>query len=309
MTDSFRDQFYGILPPVITPLDERGRFDAESAKRLYEFHLAAGVHGLFLFGSSSEGPLLNSSQREETLKVAIETVDSRVPILAGVLAPGTQQVIAQAKVAKEMGANALVVAPPFYFPATQDEVLNHFRTIHAAVDLPIVAYDIPVTTKVKIEMATMLELAKEGTVVGVKDSSGDVSGFRRLLSRRPKGFKMLTGSELLVDSVILMGADGSVPGLANVAPELFVKLYNLFVAGQVEEAIALQKKLVRLFEVFATPEGIVRSGIAIGGMKTAMLLRGVIATNRLCEPFLPVSEEQVQHVRSLLEELEITLER
>ncbi|GAB4141760.1 MAG: dihydrodipicolinate synthase family protein [Planctomycetaceae bacterium] len=305
MTNSFRERFFGILPPVITPLDDDGNFDVDSARTLYQFHLDAGVHGLFLFGSSGEGPLLNANQREQTLKIATEVVAGRVPILAGVLTPGTQQAISQAQVAKNLGADALVVAPPFYFPATQNEVLNHFRAVRSAVDLPIVAYDIPVTTKVKIELPTMLKLAEEGTIVGVKDSSGDVAGFRRLLSRRPNGFKLLTGSELLVDSVMAMGADGSVPGLANVAPELFTQLYNHWTNNRFEEAISLQKKLVRLFDVFADKSGTVRAGSAIAGMKISMQLRGVITTTRLCEPFLPADDEQVERVRSILNELEL----
>lgn len=303
MTNDFRDRLHGIIPPVITPLDDAGRFDAASARRLYQFHLDAGVHGFFLFGSSSEGPLLNAAQRRESLETLRGVVSGRVPILAGILTPGTQQAIVQANAAKEMGADALVVAPPFYFPATQDEVLHHFRSIRTAVDLPIVAYNIPVTTKVKIEIPTMLELAGDQTIVGVKDSSGDVAGFRRLLSRRPRGFRLLTGSELLVDSVLAMGADGSVPGLANVDPGLFVEMYDHWRAGRVDEAIRIQSRLVKLFEVFCLPDGTIRPGIAIGGMKTAMKLRGVIATNRLCEPFLPVSDEQEQHIRGILSEI------
>ena len=302
MPNPFSDRLHGIIPPVITPLDDAGNFDRESAERLYAFHLEAGVHGLFLFGSSGEGPLLNARQREQTLRTAVDVVRSRVPILAGVPAPGTEQAITMAKVARDRGADALVVCPPFYFPATQDEVLNHYRSIQKAVGLPIVVYDIPVTTKVKIAMSTMLTLAEEGTIVGLKDSSGDVAGYRRLLAKRPKGFRMMTGSELLVDTVLLMGSDGAVPGLANVDSASFVQLYDHWQAGRLTEAVAIQNKLVRLFDVFAAPDGTIRSGLAIGGMKTAMKLRGIIASNRLCKPFLPVTPEQEARVRGILEE-------
>lgn len=302
MTTDFTSQIHGIIPPVITPFDDAGRFDRESARRLYQFHLDAGVHGFFMFGSSSEGPLLSDEHRAASLEIVADVVQSRVPILAGVLAPGTAQAIRQAETARQLGADALVVSPPFYFPATPAEVQNHFRRIREAVDLPIVAYDIPVTTKVKIGLQTMLELARDQTIVGLKDSSGDLAGFRRLLARRPAGFKLLTGSELLVDSALAMGADGSVPGLANVDSRLFVELYDHWQAGNQAEAVRLQNQLVRLFDVFCQPDGTIRSGIAIGGMKSAMMLRGVISSNRLMEPFLPIAEDQLGHIRSILAE-------
>ncbi|MBW3540770.1 MAG: dihydrodipicolinate synthase family protein [Planctomycetes bacterium] len=296
------ERLFGIIPPVITPLDEAGRFDRASGERLYRYHVDAGVHGLFLFGSSGEGPLLAQRTREEALETSVRVVAGRVPVLAGVLAAGTELAIAEARRAKELGADGLVVCPPFYFRVTQDELKQHFRAVRRAVDLPLLAYDIPATTKLKIELDTMLELACEGTLVGAKDSSGDAAGFRRLLVRRPQGFRLFTGSELLVDAVLLSGADGAVPGLANVAPELFVELYQHFTAGRAAEAIALQRRIVRLFDVFVAPDGTVRSGYAVGSMKAAMKLRGVIDCVRTCAPFEPVTAEQLGRVRAIMQE-------
>ena len=305
MTHQLAERLHGIIPPVITPLTEAGTFDAASAERLYRHHLDAGVHGLFLFGSSGEGPLLRDFDRVEALDVAVKTVDSKIPLLVGTMEPGTDQVIAQGLRVQEQGADALVVCPPFYFPATQEEILPPFRKIHEAVALPILVYDIPYTAKVKVELETMLTLAEEGTVIGAKDSSGDFVSFRRLLVKRPKGFKLFTGFELLIDTVLLQGADGSVPGLANVAPELFVQLYDQWQDRRTEQALETQERIVRLYDMFIPPEGAFRAGYFLGAMKTAMKLRGIIATNRTCDPFSQFTIDDEDRVHSIMSEMDV----
>jgi 4-hydroxy-tetrahydrodipicolinate synthase len=300
MPEQFSERLHGIIPPVTTPLTEAGAFDPESAKNLYRYMLESGVHGLFLFGSSGEGPVINDDERTFAMQTAVEVVQSRIPLLVGVLFPGTKQVITHGRLAKQLGADALVVAPPFYFPATQDELLDHFRAVRTEVELPIIAYDIPATTKIKVELNTMLQLAREGTVVGVKDSSGDVAGFRRLLAKRPPGFKMFTGSELLIDAVLLMGADGAVPGLANVAPELFVQLYDHWKAGRQAEAVEIQRRIVQLFEALVPPDNALTAAYAIGFMKAAQKLRGVIASTRSSLPLTQFTTEQEERTRRIL---------
>ena len=300
MPEQFTERLHGIIPPVTTPLTEEGAFDPESAKNLYRYMLESGVHGLFLFGSSGEGPVINDDERTFAVQTAVEVLQSRIPLLVGVLFPGTKQVITHGRLAKRLGADALVVAPPFYFPATQDELLDHFRAVRREVELPIIAYDIPATTKIKVQLNTMLQLAREGTVVGVKDSSGDVAGFRRLLAKRPPGFKMFTGSELLIDAVLLMGADGAVPGLANVTPELFVQLYDHWNAGRQAEAVEIQRRIVQLFEALVPPDNALTAAYAIGFMKAAQKLRGVIASTRTSLPLTQFTTEQEERTRRIL---------
>ncbi len=296
-------QLHGIIPPVITPLNDDGTFDAPSARRLYKFHIDAGVNGLFLFGSSGEGPHLSAADQETAVKTAVEVSNGRVPVLAGLMEAGTDRCITAGLRWKELGADVVVVAPPFYFPASQADVETHFRSIRSAVGLPVMAYDIPQTTKIKIELETMLSLAADGTVVGVKDSSPFMVQFRRLLLKRPTNFSVLTGAELLIDMVLHAGANGSVPGLSNVAPELFVKLYSQFQAGEFKAVRQTQESIVRLFDVFADPAtGQVNASYAIRSMKSAMKLRGVIDSCRTLAPIPPVSDEQLKHVESSLRE-------
>ncbi len=262
--------------------------------------LESGVHGVFLFGSSGEGPHLQESDRIAGLEVARETIASQIPILAGVLEPATDRVISAARTAQSLGADGVVVCPPYYFPATQEHVLSHFRAIREAIDLPIIAYDIPVTTKVKINLDTMLTLAREGTIIGVKDSSGDSVGFRRLLMKRPSQFAMFTGAELLVDQVLLAGAEGAVPGLANVAAKPFVELYNFWRAGESKQAVELQNTMANLFDVFIPPTGERNTGYAVGAMKVALKIRRIISSATTSLPFAQVTTEQEERTRSIM---------
>lgn len=302
-TPRLADRLRGLIPPVITPLDEHGGFDAASAERLYRYLVDCGVHGLFLCGSSGEGPWLADETRLASIELARRTIGD-LPLLVGALAPATDAVIEQARQARDRGADAVVVCPPYYFRVTPAEVLEHFRAVRRAVDLPIVAYDIPVTTHVKIDLETMLTLAVEGTIIAAKDSSGDAVGFRRLIERCPEDFRLFTGCELLIDAVLLAGADGTVPGLANVAPELFVELFEHWWAGRVADAVAVQSRVAKLFDVFVCDDGAAAGpAYAIGSMKIAMHLRGVIATMRLCRPFASPTPAHQERVRAIMTEV------
>lgn len=303
MAVNLAEQLKGVLPPVVTPLTPERRLDAASAESAYRFMLDQGVHGIFLFGTSGEGPLLRDDDRQQATEIAVKVVDGSVPLLVGVIAPGTEQIIEQAKIAKAQGADAIVVCPPFYFPASQKDMLVHYRTIRETVDIPIFAYDIPVMTKVKIEMDTLMTLGKEGTIIGVKDSSGDAVSFHRLVASKPPGMKLFTGAEMLVHAVVLAGADGTVPGLANVGPEIFVKLYEAAAANQHEEAVRQQEAIVRLFEVFVCPDGTMNVGYIIGAMKTALRLRGVIEHDTMFHPFPPCTPELIERTKRIMEEV------
>ncbi len=303
MANNVSDQLKGVLPPVITPLTPDRKLDKASAESVYRFMLKQGAHGLFLFGTSGEGPLLSEADRHQATEIAAKVVDHQIPLLVGVIAPGTEQIIEQAKVAKTQGADAIVVCPPFYYPASQHDMLVHYRTIRESVDIPIFAYDIPEMTKVKIEMDTLMTLGEENTVIGVKDSSGDAVSFHRLVSNKPEGMKLFTGAEMLVHAVMMAGADGTVPGLANVAPELFVQLYEAAAEQNHEEAVRIQEAIVRLFEVFVCPDGTMNVGYVIGVMKTALRLRGAMEHDTLFHPFPACTPELIDRTKSIMEEV------
>jgi len=300
MFDSTR--LRGIIPPICTPQTDDGAIDVRSVQRLIDYLLAHGVHGIFVFGSTGECTSLTAQQRKTMLEATLAAVNGRVPVLVGVMDTSTERVIEQGLAAKAAGADALVVAAPFYFRTTQAETIKHFRLVHAGVDLPIMAYDIPNTVVIKLESATIWQLYQEGVIVGLKDSSGVIDAFRStLLHLRDTGFRAFTGSELIVDLSIRIGAHGGVPGVANVFPAEFVELYNLAVAGRWDDAARLQERLLLCFYELISQGGPGYSGMsnALGGFKTGLKLKGVISSTRVAAPlqsFTPAEEARVAEV-------------
>lgn len=300
--------FNGIVPPVSTPFTEEHEIDTASLERLINFQIEAGVHGLFMLGSTSETVFLTDKQRATVLEVAVKTAAGRVPVLAGAIDTTTARVIEQAQMAARAGVSALVVTPPFYARFNQAEVIEHFRQVKAAVGLPIMAYDIPVAVQIKLERATLIQMAQEGIIAGLKDSSGDEANFRGVLLERNRlglsKFSIFTGSELIIDAALLMGADGAVPGLGNVDPAGYVRVYQAGRAGDWGAARREQERLYRLFSIIyaGTPNRMGFVASALGGFKTALMLRGIIATNVMGRPLTRYNREEVERVRGYLVE-------
>lgn len=292
----------GVIPPIVTPLTSERRFDAASARRLSEFMIESGVHGLFVLGTSGEGPYLTQADQLAAVRTAVEVANGQIPVLAGLLAPGTDEACSLAVRMEDLGVDAVVVAPPYYYPATQTQIIDHFREIKRGIQIPVMAYDIPVTTHHRMQLETVLTLATEGTIIGMKDSTGDYGTFRRLQLKAPADFRLLTGSEPFVDSVLLAGAHGVVPGLSNVAPDGFVALYDAFLAGNHSEMAAIQARLTRLMEVFVKPDGSIEIGRAIGAMKAALQLQKVIATTITSRPFPQVTPAEIDRIRGIMQE-------
>jgi len=293
---------HGIIPPICTPLTEDGEVDVPSVHTLVEHLLAGGVHGIFALGSTGEFALLTSQQRQALLDAVIAAVRGRVPGLAGILDTSTSRCVERGLAARAAGADAVVLSPIYYFRASQQELIHHFRAVRAAVGLPLLAYDVPTAVNVKLEVGTIKQLAEERVIVGVKDSSGVVDAFRHmLLATRGTDFRAFTGSELIVDACLRMGAHGSVPGLGNVFPAEYVRIYDLARTRDWEGAAAIQERLLACFyELIAQGDpGYSASSSALGGFKTGLKLKGAIAGTRVAAPlhsFGPAEEERVADV-------------
>ena len=295
-------QLHGIIPPICTPLTDDGEIDIPSVHTLVEHVLAGGVHGVFALGSTGEFAALIGRQRRTLLEAVVDAVKGRVPVLAGILDTSTGRCVENALAAKEAGADALVLAPIFYFRASQAETIELFREVRGAAGMPLLAYDVPAAVNTKLEFATVKQLADEGVIDGLKDSSGATEAFRRvLIATRGTSFRAFTGSELIVDACLRMGAAGSVPGLGNVLPAEYVRVYELSRAGDWAGAAALQERLLACFYELIT-QGDPRycaSSSALGGFKTGLKLRGAIRGTRVGSPlhsFGPAEEERVADV-------------
>lgn len=298
--------FAGVIPPAVTPLTPEGDVDVASLERLVGHLLEAGCHGVFALGSSGETVYLTDAQRDTALEVIVKTVDSQVPVIAGCIEPTTPRVLERSEAAARLGATALVVTAPFYTLVGPHEVERHFRAVHAATELPLLAYDIPVCVHTKLSVDLQLRLAEDGVLAGVKDSSGDDVAFRQLASRladRGLDYAMLTGHEVVVDAMMLAGASGAVPGLANVDPAGYVRLHEAAVAGDWVTARREQERLVRLFRIVeaADPATTFGSTRGVGAFKTALALLGVIESNAVSLPMRPLDDVETARIRADLE--------
>ncbi|MFL5996125.1 MAG: dihydrodipicolinate synthase family protein [Streptomyces sp.] len=297
----------GVVPPVCTPLTPDREVDVPSLLRLVDHLVAGGVHGLFVLGTSSEAAFLTDAQRRLVVETVAGHVGGRLPVLAGVIDMTTARVLDHVRAVTAAGADAVVVTAPFYASTHPAEIARHYRLVAAGSPVPVIAYDLPSGVHTKLPADVVLDLAAEGVLAGLKDSSGDLAGFRTVVSgarARPgiTGFSVLTGSELIVDAALAVGADGAVPGLANVDPEGYVRLDRLFRAGDREAARAEQERLCALFGMVTVGDRarMGASSSALGAFKAALYLRGVIDCPATAEPQVPLSEAEVARVGGFL---------
>jgi 4-hydroxy-tetrahydrodipicolinate synthase len=301
-------KFAGIIPPLCTPFHDDFSIDTGSLRRHIDFQLAAGVHGVFVLGSSGEVAFLTDEQRGVVVETTVDQVAGRVPVLAGCIDMTTPRVAEHVKTAEAAGADGIVVTAPYYTRTHVAEIERHFRLLHEKTSLPIFAYDIPVAVHTKLDRESVLRLAEDGVLAGLKDSSGDDAGFRFVLQgKRDRGldsFAVFTGSELVVDSMLAMGADGVVPGLGNIDPAAYVAIYDHMRAGNTQAAREAQDRLLRLFTITdVVPRGRMgRGSAALGAFKAAMKMRGFIDNAVTAPPQLPLNPEELLLIKEKLAE-------
>ncbi|WP_103062216.1 dihydrodipicolinate synthase family protein [Actinomyces qiguomingii] len=280
-------RFTGVIPPVITPF-RHGEVDLASLDRVIDLLISSGVHGLFVGGSSGEVAYLTDSQRDTVIAAAVERAAGRVPVLAGAIDTTSRRVIEQAKRAEALGVDAVVATCPFYAINDAAEIADHFRAIAQALAVPLLAYDVPVRLNGrKLERDMLVRLGSEGVLAGVKDSSGDDVAFRRLVTANAAAghpLVVLTGHECVVDGMLLLGADGCVPGYGNVEPRPYVEMWGAACAGRWDEARRIQDQLCAGFEIVYAPRGRSADATGIGAFKTVMAAQGTIDTNEMAFP-------------------------
>ena len=229
--------------------------------------------------------------------------DGRVPVLAGAIDTTAPRVIEQARRAAAAGADAVVATCPFYALNDAAEIEDHFRAIGAAVDVPLFAYDVPVRLGGARPTADVLvRLGADGVLAGVKDSSGDDVGLRRLVAANEAAghpLALLTGHECVVDGMLLMGADGVVPGYGNVEPRPYVEMWAAARRGDWEGARRLQEGICAGFEIVHAPRGRSADATGIGAFKTVMRAQGTIASNEMAFPVRALEGEVEERILAI----------
>ncbi len=295
--------FSGVVPPVVTPDTPDHQLDVVSFERSINRLIEAGVDGLFFLGSSGEVVFATDERRDQIVREAVRIVDHRVPVLVGIIDTETERVLEHGRRALALGADALVATAPFYALGGPADVEEHFRILHQELDAPLFAYDIPVCVHTKLPWKMLARLGAEGVLAGVKDSSGDDVSFRYLVQENEKNghpLTLLTGHEIVVDGALLSGADGSVPGLANVEPEGYVRMWKAAQEGNWAEVKREQDRLNEISHIFDVTTGVQGYGAGVGAFKCALNLMGIFDSDQMPRPVKPLDGQNREAIKQVL---------
>ena len=295
--------FSGVVPPVVTPDTPDHQLDVVSFERSINRLIEAGVDGLFFLGSSGEVVFATDERRDQIVREAVRIVNHRVPVLVGIIDTETERVLEHGRRALALGADALVATAPFYALGGPADVEEHFRILHQELDAPLFAYDIPVCVHTKLPWKMLARLGAEGVLAGVKDSSGDDVSFRYLVQENEKNghpLTLLTGHEIVVDGALLSGADGSVPGLANVEPKGYVRMWKAAQDGNWAEVKREQDRLNEISHIFDVTTGVQGYGAGVGAFKCALNLMGIFDSDQMPRPDKPLNDQNREAIKQVL---------
>ena len=294
---------------MLTPLDADERVDESSLRRLVDFLVGAGVHGIWAMGTTGEFAGIAEGERARAIQTTVEQVAGRVPVIANIGDSSTGLALRHARHGVEVGADALALTPPHYYPHSMDEMLTHFRVVKEAFpDLPLLIYNIPQTVKVKMTVATTLQLAREGTVQGIKDSQNDLRWFRMLaVAIRGDGledqFRLFLGTRILIDAALVIGAHGAIPATSNVAPAAAAEAWEAAVRGDFTQSARAQEVVMRYEDLAGVARGGSPDAASYSSMKNTLRDWGVIDSARLMRPLREFGEDEVTELRRRLQSL------
>jgi 4-hydroxy-tetrahydrodipicolinate synthase len=261
------NQFHGVFPYLVSPLDTAGHIRADVLGRLCDDLIKSGVHGLTPLGSTGEFAYLDRQQRTAVAQATIEAAQRRVPVVVGVSSTSTADAVAQARSYQQLGADGILAILEAYFPLTDGQVESYFRAIADAVDIPVVIYTNPQFQRSDLTLDVIARLAQHPRINYIKDASTNTGRLLSIMNRCGEGLRVFSASAHIPAAVMLIGGAGWMAGPACVAPRQSVALYDLCKAGHWDDALVLQRRLWRLNEVFArfNLAACIKAGLAIQG--------------------------------------------
>jgi 4-hydroxy-tetrahydrodipicolinate synthase len=284
----------GIIPPVATPMLANEDLDLPRLKWFLDHLISSGVHGVFVLGTNSEFYALDEKEKQQVIATAVEHVKHRVPVYAGTGAETTREAVRLTKMAEKEGADGVSVITPYFVLPNQQEIFDHYRRIAENTSLPVVLYNNPATCGgVKIDIDTVARLAEIPNILGIKDSSGDLTNTIEYLRVVPDRFSVMMGRDTLIYSAMVLGARGAVPATGNIAPRLLAEIYDRFVRGDQAGSLAAQRKLhpVRMALTLGT---------APGGVKAALDCLGM-SIGPCRSPVAPLPPDKMQKMKAALQ--------
>lgn len=291
MSDVHRPLFHGIIPPLATPLKEQNALDPSGLERLIDRVVIGGVDAIFILGTTGEAPSLSRELRVEMVRASCKVTAKRIPVLVGITDTSYTETVRLGYAAAEAGAAGLVVAPPYYFLYTQEDLLRYVERLAADLPLPILLYNIPQFTKVAFAVETVQRASQIPHVVAIKDSSGDLEYLGQLSQgvRHRRDFGVFIGPEEKLVEGMQVGACGGVCGGANLFPRLFVELYNRIRSEDWAQARRLQNLVCKISAAIYNVGDSETSYLR--GLKTALASKG-ICSDLVASPFARFSQQE-----------------
>ncbi|HZD78448.1 MAG TPA: 4-hydroxy-tetrahydrodipicolinate synthase [Actinomycetota bacterium] len=285
-------RFGAVATAMVTPFQEDHTLDLEGARELARHLLEHGTDTLVVAGSTGEAPTLSHREKSDLFRAVIEAAEGRGRVVCGTGTYNTRETIELSREAEQLGADGLLLVTPYYNKPPQRGLLEHFTRVASAVDLPIVAYNIPGRTATRIEHDTLLEMTKVPNIVGVKDSTGDFQAISRLIGEAPADFEVYSGDDWATFGYMCLGAVGVVSVAANIIGERVHQLTDLVSSGDIAAARKVHEELTPLFNtLFLTTNPI--------PVKTALQLLGLPAgPPRL--PLVPATSEERARIQKAL---------
>lgn len=284
-----KDQFHGVFPYLVSPVDAEGNVKAEVLGRLVDHLIQAGVHGLTPLGSTGEFAYLNWEQRRRVVEVVLEANSGRVPVIAGVAATTIAEAVGQARAFEKMGVDGILAIMEAYFPISETGIIRYFSEIAHAVSCPLTLYTNPNFQRVDLTIDAIDRLAEISNITYVKDASSNTGRLLSIINRVGDRMKVFSASAHIPLCVLLIGGVGWMAGPACIIPAQSVRLYDLAMAGKWEEAVLLQRSLWRINQVFA------KYSLA-ACIKTGLTLQGFEVGDPLPpqEPLSPNAREEIR---------------
>ena len=258
--------FKGSMPALVTPF-KNGQVDFDALKKLVEWHIAEGSHGLVPVGTTGESPTLSQAEHGQVIEEVVKAAAGRLPVIAGAGSNNTTEGIRLIQHAESVGADAALVVTPYYNKPTQAGLIAHFTALHECCNLPIIIYNIPGRSVVDMSPATMGELAKLPRIIGVKDATGDLARVPKQRITCGKDFLQISGEDATALGYNAHGGVGCISVTANIAPRLCAQFQEATLAGDYKLALEIQDRLMPLHEAIFIEPGLVgvKYGLSVLG--------------------------------------------
>jgi 4-hydroxy-tetrahydrodipicolinate synthase len=286
----------GIIPAMITPLTQDYKVNEKALRKLVDYLIDGGSHGIFVVGTSGEFYGFTPEEKREMIEITVDQTKGRVPVYAGTGAVGTREVVELTQIAEECKADAVSILTPFFIKPNQQELIEHYKSIAASTSLPILLYNNLPKTGVTITSDTVRELADVPNIVGVKDSTGDFSLSAEYIRKtRDKDFHVLMGRDTLIHACLCYGGKGSIAACSNIAPRVVADIYDKYIAGDIQGSLEAQFKLAPI-----------RMSFTLGSfptvLKESLELLGIEAGPAVA-PIGKMSDEEKKQLKKVLTEV------